>query len=58
MTFSGSMSAIETASMMNDIDIYISQLHIVLRIIRHEIGVELFEPESKMIDLCGEMIFP
>ena len=52
------MSAIETASMMNDVDINISQLCNLLRILRHKIGAKLFEPESKMIDLCGEMIVP
>ena len=58
MTFSSSMSAIETASMMNDADINISQLRNLLRILRHKIDAKLFEPESKMIDLCGEMIVP
>ena len=24
----------------------------------YEIGAKLFEPESKMIELCGEMIVP
>ena len=58
LTFSSSMSAIETASMMNDIGINISQLSILLRILRYKIGAKLFESESKMIDLCGEMIVP
>ena len=56
LTFSSSMSTIETLSMMNDIGINISQLCILLRILRHKIGVKLFEPESKMVDLRGEMI--
>ena len=50
------MSTIETTSMMNDVGINILQLRILLRILRHKIGAELFEPESKIIDLCGEMI--
>ena len=58
LTFSGSMSAIETVSMMNDVGINISQLHILLRILRDKIVANLFEPESEMIDLCGEMIVP
>ena len=39
LTFSGSMSAIESASMMNDVGINISQLRILLRILRYGIGV-------------------
>ena len=58
LTFSGSISAIETTSMMNDVGINISQLRILLRILRHKIGPKLFESESKMIYLCGEMIVP
>ena len=52
------MSAIETASMMNDVGINISQLRILLRILRHKFGAKLFEPESKVVDLRGEMIDP
>ena len=58
LTFSGSISTIENASMMNGVGINISQLCILLRALRHEIGAKLFEPESKMSDLCGEMIVP
>ena len=43
---------------MNDIGMNISQLSILLRILRYKIGAKLFEPESKMIHLCGEMIVP
>ena len=50
------MSIIETTSMMNDVGINISQLHILLRIRRQKIGANFFKPESKIIDLCGEMI--
>ena len=52
------MSVVETASMINDVDIYISQLRILFRIVRHKISDKLFEPETKMIGLCGEMIAP
>ena len=34
----------------------ISQLRFLLRILRHKVGVILFEPETKMTDLCGEII--
>ena len=43
---------------MNDVDINMSQLRILLRILRHMIGAKLFEPEPKMTNLCGEMIVP
>ena len=56
--FSGSMSTIETASMMNDVGIHISQLRIILRVLRHKIGAKLFEPKIEMKDLCGKMIEP
>ena len=52
------MYNIETVSMINNVGINISQLRIILRILRHKIGAKLFEPESKMTDLCGEMIVP
>ena len=58
LTFSGSISAIETTSMMNDVGINISPLCILLRILRHKIGDKLSEPESEMTDLYGEMIIP
>ena len=47
LTFSGSMSAIKTASTMNNVGINISQLRIFLIILRHKIGATLFEPEFK-----------
>ena len=43
---------------MNNVGINISQLRILLRVLRHEIGAKLFEPESKMVDFRGEMIAP
>ena len=58
LTFYDSMSTIEIASMMNDVGINILQLHFLLRILRHKISAKLFAPESKIIDLCGEMIVP
>ena len=58
LTLSGSMSAIETTSMVNVVGINISQLRILHRILRHKFGVKLFEPKSKMVGLCGEMIVP
>ena len=58
LTFSALMSAIETTSMINDVDINISQLRILLRILRHKSGAKFFKYESKMIDLWSEMIVP
>ena len=49
------MSDIKTASMMNDNDINISRFHILLKILRHKIGTKLFEPQTKMTDICGEI---
>ena len=46
LTYSGSMSTIESASMMNDFGINISQLRILLRILRHKIGAKLFNLNS------------
>ena len=31
-------------------------MRILLRILRHKIGARLYEPESKIVDLRGEMI--
>ena len=58
LPFTSQMSVVETASMLNDVDIYISQLRILFRIVRHKIGDKLFKLETKMIDLFGEMIAP
>ena len=44
--------------MMNDVGINILQLRILLQILRHNIGVKIFEPETKMNNLRGEMIEP
>ena len=43
---------------MNNTGINISYLSILLRKLRHKIGAKSFEPETKMNDLCGEMITP
>ena len=52
------MSTIETVSTMNGVDISITQLRILLKILQHKIGAKLFEHGSKITDLCGEMIVP
>ena len=46
LTFSGQMSAVETASMTSDVCLNISQLHLLLRIIRNKLGAKMFEPEN------------
>ena len=58
LTLSSLMSTIDITSILNDVGINISQLRILLRLLRHKIGAKLFDPESKMTDLCGEMIVP
>ena len=50
------MITIETASMMNDIGVNTSQLCVLLRILRHKIGAELFGPKTKMTNLWGDTI--
>ena len=52
------MSAIETASMMSDIALNISQLRILLRILRLNIGAKLLEPDVRIKDVSGKMIEP
>ena len=46
LLFSGQISAVETTSMMNDVGLNISQLHILLRILRNKLGAKIFEPET------------
>ena len=41
LTFSGQMSAVETASMMSDVGLDISQLRILLRILRNKLGAKI-----------------
>ena len=43
LTFSGQMSAVETASLMSDGGVNISQLRIRLRILRNKLGAKMFE---------------
>ena len=52
------MSAVETASMMSDVGLNISQLRILLRILRNKLGAKMFEPENIMKNLSGDMILP
>ena len=46
LTFSVEMSAVETASIMSDVGLDISQLRILLRILRNKLGARMFEPEK------------
>ena len=46
LTFSGQMSAIETSSLMSDVGFNISQLRVLLRILRNKLGAKIFEPET------------
>ena len=46
LTFSGQTSAVETASMMSDICLKISQLRILLRILQSKLGANIFESEK------------
>ena len=57
-TFSRQMSAIEIASILSNIDLNISQLCILLRILRYKLGAKIYEPEMKMKDISCEMIEP
>ena len=58
LTFSGQMSAVETASFMSDVGLNIFQLRILLRILRNKSGAKMFEPENIMKSLSGDMILP
>ena len=42
------MSAVETASLMSDVGLNISQLRILLRILRNKLGAKIFEPKNIM----------
>ena len=52
------MSAVETASMMSDFGLNISQLRILLRILRNKLGTKMFEPENIINSLSGDIILP
>ena len=58
LTFSGQISAVETASLMSDVGLNIYQLRILLGIIRNKSGAKMFEPENIMKSLSGDMILP
>ena len=58
LSFSSQMSAVETASIMSDVGINISQLCILLRILHNKLGKNMFEPENIMKNLRGDMILP
>ena len=58
LIFPGQISAVETASMMSDIDLNIYELCILLRNLRNKLGVNMFEPEKKIKILSGVMIIP
>ena len=44
--------------MMNDVQLNISQLYILLLILRYKLGAKLFESEYKMKESCGEKVSP
>ena len=46
LIFSGQVSSVETASMMSDVGLVISQLRILLRILRNKLDAKIFEPEK------------
>ena len=52
------MSAVETANLMSDVGLNISQLRILLRMLRNKLGTKMFEPENIMKSLSGVMILP
>ena len=52
------MSAFETASLMSDVELNVSQLRILFRILRNKLGAKMFEPENVMLSLSGDMILP
>ena len=45
-------------NMTSGADLNISQLSILLRILRHKLGVKIFEPEKEMKELYVEIIQP
>ena len=52
------MSAVETTILMSDVGLNISQLRILLRILRNKLGAKMFEPENVMTSFSGDMILP
>ena len=58
LIFSGQISPVETASIMSDIGLNLSQLHILLRILQNKLSTKVFESENMMKSLSGDMIIP
>ena len=44
--------------MLSDVGLNISQLRILLRILRNKLGAKIFEPENIAKSLSGDMILP
>ena len=49
LTFSGQMSTVETASMMSDGGLNISQPRILLKIVRNKLGTRMFQPGKILV---------
>ena len=58
LTFSGQMPAVEIISMMSDVGLNISQLRILLKVLRNKLGAKMVEPENMTKSLSGDMIIP
>ena len=58
LTFYSQMSSVETASMMSDVGLNISQLRILLRVLRDKLDTKMLEPEKMTKSLSGDMISP
>ena len=52
------MSDVESTSMISDVDLNISQLRILLRILCNKLSTKMFEPENIMKSLSGDIILP
>ena len=52
------MSAIESISMMSDVGLNISQLRVLVRMLRNKLGAKMLEPEKMMKSLSGDVIIP
>ena len=58
LKLSGQMSAVQSTSMMSGVGLNISQLRILLRILRNKLGEKMFEPENRMKRFSGDIIIP
>ena len=58
LTFYGQISAVETASIMSDVGLNISQLRILLRILRDKLDTKMLEPEKMTKIPSGDIISP